>query len=41
MSTKSTVAATTFFGEKSFTSASKRASGTGTTPTLGSIVQNA
>ena len=37
---KSTVAATTDFGWNRATSASRRRSGTGTTPTFGSIVQN-
>ena len=39
MSTKFTVAATTDLGWYSATSASRRGSGTGTTPTLGSMVQ--
>ena len=37
---KSVVAATVDFGWERATSASSRASGTGTTPTFGSIVQN-
>ncbi len=41
MSTNSTVAGTTFFGVYCFTNASKRGSGTGTTPTFGSMVQKA
>ncbi len=40
MSTKLIVAATVVFGSKSATSASSRSSGTGTTPTFGSMVQN-
>jgi hypothetical protein len=41
MSTKSTVAVTRLAGWKSSARASKRGSGTGTTPTLGSMVQKA
>ena len=40
MSTKLTVAFTTDLGLYSLTSASSRWSGTGTTPTFGSMVQN-
>ena len=40
ISTNSIVVGVTFFGSYIFASASSRASGTGTTPTFGSIVQN-